>query len=96
MKMMIGVVVIAALAGGCTSSQALLSDDPGPRHVSLGTEAGTAANADASIPGARTVELSQVTYRSVGPVIYNSDNRGTVTRSGLGSNPDNPSGMPGR
>lgn len=96
MKMVIGAAVILALAGGCTSSQALLSDDRAPHHVSLGTEAGTAASADASIPAARTVQLSQVTYRTVGPGMYNSDNRGIVTRSGLNSNPDNPSGMPGR
>jgi hypothetical protein len=100
MKMAMGAVVMLALAGGCTSSQALLSDDHAPHRVSLGTEAGTAASADASIPGARPVQLGQATSlpadRPMGAGIYNSDNRGIITRSGLNSDPNNPSGMPGR
>jgi hypothetical protein len=100
MKMVMGAVVILALAGGCTNSQALLSEDQTPHRVSLGTEAGTAASADASIPGARPVQIGQAAARPgdkpMGAGIYNSDNRGIITRSGLNSDPNNPSGMPGR
>jgi hypothetical protein len=98
MKAIGAAVVVLVLAGGCSNDRprALLAENPG-LGASIGAEAGAAA--EAPIPGARHAALATTVAahdKPIGPGVLNSDNRPIITRSGLNSDPNNPSGMPGR
>jgi hypothetical protein len=78
---------LAALAG-CTSVD---------RRPSLASV--PESTTDDPVPFAQTLHPSPtVAPRDTvpGPGLYNSDNKPVIVRSGLNSDPNNPSGMPGR
>jgi hypothetical protein len=83
--------LLAAMAlAGCASQNRYLVDESSSPHVEQVAAAPSLLND--SIPGVRAIGLS-----SGGPVggprAYNSDNRPTSSRTGLGSDPDNPNGV---
>ena len=63
------------------------------------SRSGGVADAD-SVPGVVSPEVGPIASApetmTPGPAVLNSDNRPVVTRSGLNSDPNNPSGAPGR
>jgi len=84
-------VLVAMALAGCASQNRYLVDESSSPHVVQVAAAPIALND--SVPGARPIGLS-----SGGPVggprAFNSDNRPTSTRTGIGSDPDNPNGVP--
>jgi hypothetical protein len=82
-------LMTAALAG-CASNQYLVDESSGPSVL----QADTQAQIDVPNPGARPAPIGQLGPGS-GSITFNSDNRSIITRSGLNSDPDNPSGAPG-
>jgi hypothetical protein len=73
---------VAAVAAGCSQQVQLAG-----------------ASSEQPVPGANapaTPMAAAPRQSVVGPGMYNSDNKPIITRSGLNSDPNNPSGMPGR
>jgi hypothetical protein len=87
-RLSLALMTAAALAG-CASNHYLVDESSSPSV----SQADVQAQINAPDPGARAIPPSQM--GSSASSTYNSDNRGTITRSGLNSDPDNPSGAPG-
>ncbi len=88
--------IMMALAACDGTRQPLLADQPVTLPpVTVTGEAPPPLEDQTPAPGARPPVSGQS-----GPVpavaVYNSDNRPIVTRTGLNSDPNNPSGAPGR
>jgi len=81
-------LMTAAALAGCASNQYLVAE-ASPQQ-SLGAQTPLS---EASEPGAKPIRVGQGGAVS-GPRMYNSDNKLTITRTGLGSDPDNPNGAP--
>jgi hypothetical protein len=83
-------LVAMALAGCASQNRYLVGESSSPR-VELASAVPVHANE--KVPGARAIGLSGG-GPVAGPRAYNSDNRPTASRSGIGSDPDNPNGAP--
>ncbi len=83
MNRICAVFLTAALAAGCSTQ---------PQSAALGTTETPVAGARAVAPIVNTPPQEAVP----GPAVYNSENKPVISRSGLNSDPNNPSGMPGR
>ena len=84
-------LLVAVALAGCASQNRYLVDESSSPHIVQMAAASPSMND--SVPGARPIRLS-----SGGPVggprAFNSDNRPTSSRTGIGSDPDNPNGAP--
>jgi hypothetical protein len=83
-------VAVAMALAGCASQNRFLVDESTSPHVEQAASAPVTANE--YVPGARPIGLGAGGPVS-GPRAYNSDNKPTSTRTGLGSDPDNPNGV---
>lgn len=90
-RLTLALMTAAALAG-CASNQYLVGEASVPSVSQAETEINTPT------AGASNLAVASLTAQT-GPVsganVYNSDNHGIISRTGLNSDPNNPSGAPG-
>ena len=82
--------LVAMTLAGCASQNRYVVDESSSPSIEL---AAAPVPVNPSVPQVRTVGLSNAGPVS-GPRACNSDNRPTATRTGIGSDPDNPNGVP--
>jgi hypothetical protein len=82
--------MVAMALAGCASRTSYLVDESSSPAVE---QAYAALDTNKPVYGARSIGLSNGGPVG-GPRAYNSDNRPTSVRTGIGSDPDNPNGAP--